>query len=152
LKTFYCGPVGWRDEQLADGTVIWTSPTGKTYRTTPGGADLFPQLRSPACADPKPQRRNHSKARAARIARIRKQNRVQHPKNAEHRRLRQARKDEIEARKFRNHMRRMLFLFKGRPSTSPFCAWVNDPLEPEELPSDWQPPPKPPPLPDDPPF
>ena len=33
----------------------------------------------------------------------------------------------------------MLFLFKGTPSTSPFCTWVNDPREPEELPADWTP-------------
>jgi hypothetical protein len=56
-------------------------------------------------------------------------------------------------RKFRNHMRDMLFLFKGAPSTSPFCRWVNDPREPEELPADWQPDDLiPDPLPDDPPF
>ena len=46
---------------------------------------------------------------------------------------------EIADRKFRNHMRDMLVLFKGRPSNSPFCTWVNDPREPEELPPDWQP-------------
>jgi hypothetical protein len=50
-------------------------------------------------------------------------------------------------------MRDMLFLFKGTPSTSPFCTWVNDPREPEELPEDWTPDKRPPPdLPDDPPF
>jgi hypothetical protein len=27
---------GWRDEQLRDGTVVWTSPTGEVYRTVPG--------------------------------------------------------------------------------------------------------------------
>jgi hypothetical protein len=74
------------------------------------------------------------------------------PDNEEYRRVQQARRDEIEGRKFRNHMRRMRFLFKGaEPSTSPFCLWVNDPFESEELPPDWQPPPKPPPLPDKPP-
>lgn len=41
IKTFFGGPSGWRDVQLPDGTVVWTSPTGKTYRTTPAGADLF---------------------------------------------------------------------------------------------------------------
>lgn len=50
-------------------------------------------------------------------------------------------------------MRDMLFLFKGTPSTSPFCTWVNDPKEPEELPPDWIPDePAPRPVPDDPPF
>ena len=73
--------------------------------------------------------------------------------NEARQRLEHARKGEIAARKFRNHMRDTLFLFKGRPSTSPFCRWVNDPREPEELPPDWTPgEPEPVPLPDDPPF
>jgi hypothetical protein len=121
------------------------------YRTTPAGADLFPALRTPPCQAPKASRRNHSRQRVARIARARKRNRTVRPLNAEHRRVRFARKREIEGRQFRNHMRRMLFLFKGTPSTSPFCAWANDPEEPEELPPDWEPPPEPP-TPDEPPF
>jgi hypothetical protein len=44
LKTFWCGVGGWRDRKLADGTVIWTSPTGHTYTTKPGSALLFPTL------------------------------------------------------------------------------------------------------------
>ncbi|AQT81255.1 hypothetical protein B1R94_21355 [Mycolicibacterium litorale] len=47
LKTFWCGPSGWRDVQLADGTVIWTSPSGRTYRTTPGSKLLIPSLCTP---------------------------------------------------------------------------------------------------------
>lgn len=35
---------GWRDRQLPDGTIEWTSPAGHTYITTPGGAALFPDL------------------------------------------------------------------------------------------------------------
>lgn len=61
LKTFG----GWRDTQLADGTVIWTSPSGRTYRTAPAGADLFPQ---PACAPPAANKRSRDKQRSARIA------------------------------------------------------------------------------------
>jgi hypothetical protein len=147
LKTFG----GWRDAQLADGTVVWTSPTGQIYRTAPAGAELFPQWRTPACAAPTLNRRSRSKQRASRIARARKHNRQQRPINEARRYLEEARKQEIAARKFRNHMRDMLFLFKGTPSTSPFCSWVNDPREPEELPADWRPPPLQP-LPDDPPF
>jgi Domain of unknown function (DUF222) len=147
LKTFG----GWRDKQLADGTVIWTSPTGRTYRTAPAGADLFPLPRGTPCAAPTPRRRSHAQQRSARIAQARKHNREQRPINEARRWLAQARQDEIEARKFRNHMRDMLFLFKGKPSTSPFCTWVNDPREPEELPPDWAPPARIP-LPDDPPF
>jgi hypothetical protein len=40
VKTFW----GWRDQQLPDGTVILTSPSGKTYVTTPGSALIFPSL------------------------------------------------------------------------------------------------------------
>lgn len=116
LKTFHGG---WRDTQLADGTVIWTSPTGRTYRTSPTGADLFPQPRAPACGAPAPSRRCRSQQRSARIAQARKHNREQRPINEARRRLEEARKQEIAARKFRNHMRDMLFVFKGTPSTSP---------------------------------
>jgi hypothetical protein len=40
IKTFW----GWRDQQLPDATVIWKSPSGQTYVTTPGSALLFPAL------------------------------------------------------------------------------------------------------------
>ena len=40
MRTFW----GWSDQQLPDGTVIWTSPYGQTYVTTPGSALLFPTL------------------------------------------------------------------------------------------------------------
>ncbi len=42
LKTFWCGPGGWSDEQLPDGTVGWTSPSGRTYRTAPGSSLFGP--------------------------------------------------------------------------------------------------------------
>jgi hypothetical protein len=44
LKTFWGGPNGWRDRQLPDGTIIWTSPHGRTYTTEPGSKLLFPSL------------------------------------------------------------------------------------------------------------
>ncbi|MEZ0349895.1 HNH endonuclease signature motif containing protein [Mycobacterium sp. pR1184] len=138
LKTFH---TGWRDRQLADGTIIWTSPTGRIYRTYPAGQDLFPQPQRPACATPTTQpRRDRRKRRRARINQARRHNQRQ-----------AARNEEIAARKFRNHMRDALFAFKGTPSTSPFCTWINDPHEPEELPPGWTTT-APPPLPDDPPF
>ncbi|OBJ34865.1 hypothetical protein A5621_18370 [Mycobacterium colombiense] len=43
IKTFW----GWQDQQLPDGTVIWRSPSGHTYVTTPGSALLFPSLCAP---------------------------------------------------------------------------------------------------------
>ena len=38
---------GWREQQLPDGTLILTSPTGHTYTTKPGSALLFPTLCQP---------------------------------------------------------------------------------------------------------
>jgi hypothetical protein len=43
LKTFW----DWRDQQDPDGTVHWTSPSGQTYTTHPGGRLLFPELSLP---------------------------------------------------------------------------------------------------------
>jgi hypothetical protein len=47
LKTFWGGPTGWRDRQLPDGTIVWTSPHGRTYVTEPGSKLLFPSLCTP---------------------------------------------------------------------------------------------------------
>jgi len=88
LKTFW----GWHDRQLPDATLIWSSPSGQTYVTTPGSALHFPSLCTPTgelappepttagsrCADravmmPK-RRRTRAQNRAARIATERKQN------------------------------------------------------------------------------
>ena len=88
VKTFW----GWTDQQLPDGTLILTSPSGQTYVTTPGSALLFPSLchaaggmAAPetdiAPADPCPgrtammpkRRRTRAKERAQRIATERRQ-------------------------------------------------------------------------------
>jgi len=42
LKTFWSGPDGWRDRQQPDGTITWTSPSGRSYTTRPGSRLLFP--------------------------------------------------------------------------------------------------------------
>jgi hypothetical protein len=47
LKTFHCGVDGWREQQLPDGTLILTAPTGHTYLTKPGSLRLFPTLCQP---------------------------------------------------------------------------------------------------------
>jgi hypothetical protein len=89
IKTFW----GWSDQQLRDGTLIWTSPSGHTYVATPGSALLFPSLCAPtgtltppnparnrlACIDrgvmmPK-RRRTRAQNRAHYIATQRRQNR-----------------------------------------------------------------------------
>ncbi|UMB68971.1 HNH endonuclease signature motif containing protein [Mycobacterium paraterrae] len=85
VKTFW----GWRDQQLPDGTVILTSPAGKTYVTTPGSALLFPSLCAPTGELPSPtavddrgdrasmmprRHRTRRQDRARRVAIERKQN------------------------------------------------------------------------------
>jgi hypothetical protein len=67
LKTF---DKGWRDQQLSDGTVIWTSPTGRKYLTSPVGAELFPEMRTWRWST-----RSHEQA--LRIARERNRNHIQ---------------------------------------------------------------------------
>ncbi|MCA2349502.1 HNH endonuclease signature motif containing protein, partial [Mycobacterium intracellulare] len=89
VKTFW----GWQEKQLPDGTLIFTSPAGHTYVTTPGSALLFPSLCAATGAiaapeaDPPPnhcaqrtammpqRRRTRTQDRATRIAAERKHNR-----------------------------------------------------------------------------
>ena len=54
LKTFWVGDPGWRDRQLPDGTVQWTTPSGQTYWTRPGSSVLFPVLATPTATLPPP--------------------------------------------------------------------------------------------------
>jgi Domain of unknown function (DUF222) len=66
LKTFW----GWHDEQLPDATVIWTSPAGARYITTPGSALIFPNLTVPTEAIvPAPRRTDHPGDRTAMMPR-----------------------------------------------------------------------------------
>jgi hypothetical protein len=44
IKTFCIGPRGWTDQQLPDGTIVLTAPTGHLYSTEPHGAAMFPAL------------------------------------------------------------------------------------------------------------
>jgi hypothetical protein len=89
MKTF----MGWAEQQLADGTLILTSPTGQTYVTTPGSALLFPSLCYAVGGMPSPEadppqdycaertammpkrRRTRAQNRATRIATERRHNR-----------------------------------------------------------------------------
>ena len=69
LKTFWCGTNGWRDEQLPDGTVIWTAPTGHTYRTEPGSKLLMPTLCQPTATLTSVRRQRDSMHRGAMMPR-----------------------------------------------------------------------------------
>ena len=42
LKTFWVGRGGWSDEQLPDGTIVWTTPAGLRKHAPPGSRVLFP--------------------------------------------------------------------------------------------------------------
>jgi len=44
IKTFYGGSGGWSDQQMADGTIFLTAPTGHTYATEAHGASMFSAL------------------------------------------------------------------------------------------------------------
>lgn len=85
LKTFW----EWRDTQLRDGTVVWTTPAGCTYTTKPGSRLLFPQWNTATVGLPQlpappvstgrgvmmPRRkRTRTEDRAYRIARERRHN------------------------------------------------------------------------------
>ncbi len=59
LKTFWTGIGGWKDEQLADGTLIWTSPSGATYTTQPGCRLFFPAWNVTTAELPPPQTNPH---------------------------------------------------------------------------------------------
>lgn len=143
IKTLHSGPDGWSDEQLADGTIVWTMPTGHVYRTTPGGVDLFGEMRRRRPED------------AKRVTEARERLRKHRPDNEYHRYRNTAAREEIYFRGWRNRTRVRRMAFHGlpseNPSTAPFCTWVNDPLEPETLPPGWHPPPLPRSDPDEPP-
>ncbi|CAJ1496838.1 HNH endonuclease signature motif containing protein [[Mycobacterium] burgundiense] len=152
LKTFHNGPDGWQDKQCRDGTIEWTSPTGRIYRSTPEGAELFADIHT-ACTTPAPLPRNHRRDKTRRTAHARAGLAAKRATNAETLRINRARAHEIEMRQWRNEVRHKLFLLKGTPSTSPWCTWVNDPPENETITADWKPPPPPPPTDnDEPPF
>ena len=76
LKTFG----GWHDEQLPDGTVVWTCPQGQTYTTYPGSRILFPTLCRPTAPVTKvdaPHATPHRSLAMPRRTTTRTQNRTQ---------------------------------------------------------------------------
>ena len=111
-------------------------------------------MRGP-CAEPVPRRHNRRREKSARTALARRKLNALRAPNAETRRVNYARRQEIDLRMWRNNMRKTLLVLKGgHPSTSPWCTWVNEPLEDVNITADWVPPPPPPRTPggDKPPF
>jgi hypothetical protein len=74
------------------------------------------------------------------VALTRSRIRITRGHNEVTRRNNRARCHEIDIRQWRNNMRKTLLLLKGRPSTSPWCGWVNDPIEDEWITAEWLPP------------
>lgn len=80
LKTFWDG---WSDVQFPDGTVEWTSPTGKTYVTHPGCRVIFPRWNIATSPLPPMPTADPSRARTLMMPtrrRTRAQNRVAYVK------------------------------------------------------------------------
>ena len=73
LKTFWCGVDGWREQQLPDGTLIVTVPTGHTYTTKPGDEPSVPPSDGRGLMMPK-RRRTRAVNLARRIQAERKLN------------------------------------------------------------------------------
>jgi hypothetical protein len=96
MKTFHTGPGGWDVVQQLDGTMVFTTPSGRVHTTTPFGALLFPQLAVPGgelvlpqppppgenrgLAMPK-RKRTRAQERAYRIQRERNANAARHAAN-----------------------------------------------------------------------
>ncbi|MBI5737593.1 MAG: DUF222 domain-containing protein [Mycolicibacterium neoaurum] len=79
IKTFHCGPHGWRDQQHPDGTITTTAPNGRVYTTKPDGALFFPQLDTPTATlvlPPAPPPSRHRELAAPKRTRTRAQNRA----------------------------------------------------------------------------
>jgi hypothetical protein len=76
IKTFYGGPGGWTDQQMPDGTIVLTAPTGHTYVTEAHGAAMFPTLAQSTGELPLPTLDEPSPYRAVMMPR-RKQTREQ---------------------------------------------------------------------------
>jgi hypothetical protein len=72
IKTFHDG---WSDEQLPDGTVVITTPTGHTYTTKPGITLLFPRwnVKTPAPPGTAPAPNTHRALKMPRRKRTRAQ-------------------------------------------------------------------------------
>ncbi|AQA05577.1 hypothetical protein BVC93_27975 [Mycobacterium sp. MS1601] len=153
-KTFLTGDCGWDTKQLADGTIEWTSPTGRTYRSTPDGSELFDDIAAASAPKPWTRPRDPKAEKAKRIAAARAGLAAKQAANDQTRWLNQGRADEIEHRKRRNHVRFYRLILSPHRRTASWCPWINDPWEDETITADWKPPPPPPPQSDDdePPF
>jgi hypothetical protein len=66
LKTFW---VGWSDRQQPDGSIVWTTPSGRTYTTRPGSQLFFPHWNTTTAVLPPPIGRSNSAHRGVMMPR-----------------------------------------------------------------------------------
>ncbi|ANW63557.1 hypothetical protein BCA37_08035 [Mycobacterium sp. djl-10] len=154
IKTFLSGDGGWTTTQLTGGTIEWTSPTGRTYRSTPDGAELFDDLAAACRPKPWTRPRDPKVEKATRIAAARAGLAAKQAANQQTRWINQQRAQEIKARERRNDVRFKRLVLSDKRRTASWCPWINDPWEDESITADWRPPPPPPPADDceEPPF
>ncbi|GAA1668828.1 hypothetical protein MMUR_38410 [Mycolicibacterium murale] len=145
IKTFLSGEDGWTTTQLTGGTIEWTSPTGRTYRSTPDGAELFDDLAEACRPKPWTRPRDPQVEKATRIAAARAGLAAKQAANQQTRWINQGRAQEIKQRVRRNDVRFKRLVLSGRRRTASWCPWINDPWEGESITADWRPPPPPPP-------
>ena len=113
-----------RTRNLLTAQLSGPRPPAASIEPSRPGADLFPRPRG------------RSKQRRARITEARMHNRRQRPINEIRRQLQQARKDEIAARKCRNHMGDMLFVSRAHPAPARSAPWSTTPAKrPNYLPT-----------------
>ncbi|ANW64829.1 hypothetical protein BCA37_15680 [Mycobacterium sp. djl-10] len=149
IKTFLSGEGGWSTQQRGDGTVEWTSPTGRTYRSTPDGAELFDDLAAACRPTPWTRPRDPKVEKATRIAAARAGLAAKQAANEQTRWVNHGRAHEIKQRERRNNVRFKRLVLSGARRTASWCPWINDPWEDESITADWRPPPPPTPHHDD---
>lgn len=109
-KTFRGGPHGWRDEQLPDGTIIFTAPTGHTYTTKPLSALVLPSWDTTTAALPPPPPPQGEPPPAVSGTAMPKRKRTRQ----------QDREQRVNAEREYNAMQRALEGGCGRPPPNPF--------------------------------
>jgi hypothetical protein len=95
MKTFYTGVGGWGDQQQPDGNIVWTSPSGRTYTTTPGSRLFFPKWDTTTADLPPPL--EHSPPLGNRDAMMPKRRRTRAAADAARIKAERARNTSIEA-------------------------------------------------------
>ncbi|MCV7182795.1 hypothetical protein H7J56_12620 [Mycolicibacterium murale] len=121
IKTFLSGEDGWTTTQLTGGTIEWTSPTGRTYRSTPDGAELFDDLAEACRPKPWTRPRDPQVEKATRIAAARAGLAAKQAANQQTRWINQGRAQEIKQRVRRNDVAGLA----AKQAANQQTRWIN---------------------------